>query len=133
MGEMGETVEEEIVPEEVFLTEDDKKVVFQKHEASDISAAELSSCFSKFSLPAADEGFDRVEFVWDAEDKAKERLREWMLAKKQTERVEDLKPSEWFKEKLNEWTKLVSSWKKKQNEFKDPVAKRKAEAAKKKA
>jgi len=45
--------------------------------------------------------------------------------------VEGLEPSEWFKSKFADWTKLLTSWKKAQTEWKDP-AKRKALQQKKK-
>jgi hypothetical protein len=48
-----------------------------------------------------------------------------------TQRVDDLEPGEWFKGRWNNWTKLLSDWKKKQTEWKDP-AKKKALLAKKK-
>merc|ERR1712216_285852 len=128
-----EAVEEEIVAEEVSLTEEDKKVLFIKKNVPDIVPQEVSNSFSKFTLPDGDEGFDRIDFPWGSEEKCKEHLRSWSLAKKLTERVETLKPSEWFKGKWDEWTKTVIAWKKKQQEFKDPVARKKAAAAKKKA
>jgi len=76
-----------------------------------------------------EEGFDRIDFEWMPEDKCKEYLREFVSAKKLTERVEDLQPSEWFTTRWVEWKKLLASWKKKQQEFKNP-AKKKADAAK---
>merc|ERR1711920_667580 len=130
--EKEEEVEEEIVAEEVSLTDEDKKVLFIKRSIPDMVPARVSSSFAKFTIPDTEEGFDRIEFPWQPEDKCKESLREWMLAKKLTERVETLQPGEWFKGKWDEWTKTVSAWKRKQSEFKDPV-RRKAAAAKKKA
>jgi len=132
-AEEADEAEIEVPVEEVSLTEEEKKLTFRKKDAPDLSPKDIALSFSKFTLPAADEGFDEVAFPWQDEEKCKEYLRDWVLAKKLTERVEDLQPSEWFKGKWSEWTKLLSQWRKKQQEFKDPAAKKKAALAKKKA
>merc|ERR1712203_1048270 len=56
--------EDEIVAEEVSLTEDDKKVVFIKRGTPDVLPSDVSAAFMKFALPDAEEGFDRIDFVW---------------------------------------------------------------------
>merc|ERR1712060_649832 len=58
--------EEEIVAEEVSLTDEDRKVRFTKQSIPDLLPAEVSATFSKFSLPDNEEGFDRVEFCWNS-------------------------------------------------------------------
>merc|ERR1712217_757508 len=102
---------EEIVAEEVSLTEEDRQVRFLKRDTPDIQAADVSSSFAKFSLPDSDEGFDQIIYAWQPEDKCKDEMKQWQLNKKMTERVEDLQPGEWFKEKCEEWKKAVSGWK----------------------
>merc|ERR1712039_395595 len=122
-----EEPEEEIVAEEVSLTEEDRQVRFIKRDTPDIQPAEVSSSFAKFSLPDNEEGFDQIVYVWHAEDKSRDEMKQWQLNKKMTERVEDLKPGEWFKGKLDEWKKTVSGWKTTQREFKDPNLEKRAE------
>merc|ERR1712066_14338 len=135
---MGEEVreeepEEEIVAEEVSLTDEDRQVRFIKRDSPDVQPSEVSSAFAKFSLPGSDEGFDQIVYAWQSEDKSKDELKQWQLNKKMTERVEDLKPGDWFKGKWDEWKKAVSGWKNGQREFKDPNLKKRAEERKKKA
>merc|ERR1711972_1042139 len=119
--------------EEVSLTDEDRKVKFIKARVPDILSAEVSSSFAKFSLPDAEEGFDRVEFSWESEEQCKEYFRKWMLDKKRTERVDNLKPGEWFTTQNADFKKALSAWKNKQREWKDPVARKKAAEKKKKA
>merc|ERR1712217_152439 len=113
-----EEPEEEIVAEEVSLTDEDRQLRFIKRQAPDIQPAEVSSAFAKFSLPESDEGFDQIEYMWQPEDKCREEMKQWQLNKKLTERVEDLKPGEWFKGQMDAWKKAVSGWKTTQREFK---------------
>lgn len=120
----------------VELTEEEKKLRFRKKPSPDLSQRALSQSYSLFSLPSKAEGFEAVNFVWHAEAKAQEYLKEWVLNHKLTSRVEELKPSEWFSNKLTEFSKVLTAWRRKQQEFKDPnrarqLAARKAELAKK--
>jgi len=125
-------LEEEVAVQPVSLTEAEKALSFRKKDVPDLSTKEMSLSFTKFSLPSKEEGFDRIDFEWLPEDKSKEYLHEFVTAKKLTERVEDLQPTEWFATRWAEWKKLLTSWKKKQQEFKDPVAKKRAAASKEK-
>jgi len=125
--------EEEVAVQPVSLTDAEKALSFRKKDVPDLSPKEMSLSFAKFSIPSLEEGFDSIEFEWLPEDKSKEYLRDFVKAKKMTERVEDLQPSEWFATRWAEWKKLLMAWKKKQQEFKDPVARKKAAAAKKAA
>jgi len=73
------------------------------------------------------------EYEWLKEAACKEYLQSWVTEKKLTQRVEELKPGEWFRAQWSEWCGLVSAWKKKQSEHRDPnkraqVQKRKREA-----
>merc|ERR1711920_949941 len=126
-----EEPEEEIIAEEVSLTDEDRQVRFIKKLSPDVQPAEVSSSFAKFCLPDNDEGFDQIVYVWQPEEKCRDEMKQWQLNKKMTERVEDLKPGDWFKGKLDEWKKAVSGWKTAQREFKDPNLKKKAEEGKK--
>jgi len=125
--------EEEVAIEPASLTDAEKALSFRKKDVPDLSPKEMSLSFAKFSIPSMEEGFDRIDFEWLPEDKCKEYLRDFVSAKKLTERVEDLQPGEWFATRLSEWKKLLTTWKRKQQEFKDPAARKKAAAAKKAA
>merc|ERR1711933_642378 len=85
-----------------------------------------------FSLPGDDEGIDMVTYAWQPLEQCQTYLAEWIRERKLTQRVEELQPSDWFKEKWSEWQKQLSAWKKAQQEFKDPVLRKKAEALRKK-
>merc|ERR1712176_486000 len=54
-------------PPAAELTEEEKKVYFPKRDHADLIPGALASGLSHFALPAADEGFDKVEYVWDQE------------------------------------------------------------------
>merc|ERR1719409_432307 len=125
----GVPMEEDV---KVELTAEEKKGKYRPSETPDLNPKALAACYTKFSLPTKGEGFDEVKYTWDPASKCDEYLKAWILAKKKTQKVEDLTPGEWFKEEKAKWEKLVQEWRKKQNEWKDPV-KRKAAAAKKAA
>lgn len=109
-------------PPAAELTEEEKKVLFPKRDVCDITASALASGLSQFASPSADEGFDKVDYVWDKEAAAKEYLRSWSADKKITTKIEDLQPSEWFQEKFADWQKSLQNWQLLQQEFKsDPV------------
>mmetsp|Transcript_114697 Transcript_114697/g.370635 ORF Transcript_114697/g.370635 Transcript_114697/m.370635 type:complete len:807 (+) Transcript_114697:76-2496(+) len=110
--------EESVEEPPVELTEEEKKVVFRKRPLPDLVATDLAKSFTKFSLPEAGDGFDDLRFEWQPATACSEYLREWMLKRKVTQRVEDIQPSKWFKDKLGEWQKSVQDWKKKQSEWK---------------
>merc|ERR1712129_374324 len=63
----------------------------------------LNTAFGDFSVPEKSEGFDEVIFDWQAEAGAKKYLKTWVLDRKRISRVENLKPSQWFNDKLKEW------------------------------
>merc|ERR1712060_412732 len=123
-----EEVEEEI---KVELTDEEKQMSFRKRDISDLTPKELSISYSKFTIPKQDEGFDAINFVWHSPEECEKYLNQWMAEKKLYQRVEELQPSEWFKGKWPEWSRVLSSWKKRQQEFKDPSRKARAALAKK--
>merc|ERR1711892_1558711 len=109
-------------PPAAELTEEEKKVYFPKRDHADLTAAALASGLSTFSAPAAEEGFDKVEFVWDQEKAAAEYLRSWVSERKITTKIEDLQPSDWFKDKFADWQKALQNWQLCQKDYKsDPV------------
>jgi len=121
----------------VELTAEEEKLKFLPKATTDLSSKDLAASFTKFSIPQASEGFDKVSFLWENESKSQEYLVSWMQARKLTQRVDDLKPSRWFKGKWSEWTKMLNEWKRLHAELRDPkkreavLKKRRQEKAKK--
>merc|ERR1712039_877337 len=102
--EQKDDAEEE--PPKAELTEEEKKQCFRKPDGlPDISSVLLSDCFSKFTIAEKEEGFDEVEYAWQEESAAKEYIKTWAQERKVTTRIDNLTPSEWFKEKWQHWQK----------------------------
>lgn len=117
-----EPEEEEPEPPVAELSEAEMKDMFPKKEYSDLLPNVLSGAFAQFTVPGEDEGFSEIQYLWDGADAAKEYLGRWVAQRKITLRVEDLEPSEWFKENLANWQKSLQGWQLKQKDFKlDPV------------
>jgi len=136
-----EEAKEETTPEEEGpppeLTEEEKTVTFRKLEASDLLPAELAKSFTEFSLPSKEEGFANVKYVWEGADASAMVLKDYIHEKKTTQRIETLKPGDWFTEEWKKWQKTYQDWKRRQMEWKDPnkkkqiIAKKKEEMEKK--
>lgn len=128
-------MEESMAPPE--LTDEEKKMTCRKLEASDLLASELATHFADFSLPSSEEGFSSVKFDWQNGAECKKILQEYVHEKKMTQRVETLKPGDWFQEEYKKWQKGYQDLKRRQMEWKDPtkkkqlLAKKKEEAEKK--
>jgi len=115
------------------LTEEEKKLTCRPLDATDLLPAELAKAFADFSLPSKDEGFSNVKFVWQAEAACSKILKDYVHEKKTTQRIEGLKPGEWFAEEWKKWQKTYQDWKRKQMEWKDPNKKKQIIAKKKEA
>jgi len=111
------------------LTAEEKAVRFFANPTPDLTSFVLATSFTKFSLPE-DSEFDKVNYTWNKEKEAAAYVKNWILEKKLTTRVEDIVPSAWFKQKSAQWQTAFGQWKNKQNEYKAGVA---AKAAKKAA
>jgi len=48
-------------------------------------------------------------------------MKRWVSERKLSTKIEDLQPSEWFKEKFERWQKDLQAWHVKHMEFKDPA------------
>merc|ERR1719183_3188935 len=106
-------------PPKAELSEEEKKLWFSpKVGNGDIAATLLSKAYGDFSLPEKKEGFDQVKYEWQPEAKSKDYLRKWILETKLTTRIEDLQPSQYFKEKLTAWNAKFQEWQNKQKAFK---------------
>jgi len=128
---------EEEEPEEVeeqpptsTLTDEEKKQRFRSLKVKDLTSKALSMNFVKFSVPAADEGFDEIKCEWiKTPAKAAEHIKTWISDKKLTTRVEDIKPSDWFQQRLRDWQSTISKWNAKTNEYKTSLLKKAQEKA----
>merc|ERR1712187_968829 len=107
-------VEVEETPIVVELTEEEKNTKFIKSGLPDISEKIFAKSYASFSLPAKEEGFDEVQFDWDKEKECSGLLQKFILEQKLLQKVDDLQPGAWFKERCEVWTKSLSEWKKKQ-------------------
>jgi len=105
----------------VELTEDEKKLWFHKKATPDLTERQLAKSFASFSLPQKAEGFDEIRFEWQPDGKCQEYLKDWILKRKQTTKIEDIQPIPWFTEKNAEWQKAVAEWQKKQTEWKQVI------------
>jgi len=128
--------EEETEPPRVELTEEEKKMWFRPAAAgsTDLSSTVLNQSFGSFSIPAKAEGFDEVTFEagWQGAEGSKEYLRNWVLERKRTSRIEDLQPSPWFQEKAKEWAKAFSNYQAKHKAHASSAAQKAKEAEAKK-
>merc|ERR1719284_429863 len=113
------------VQDTLALTEEEEKMCVRKSEVPDLTSSALSRSFASFALPTAEEGFEEIAYEWQPMEQCKALLKEWVSARKLTTRVEDLQPSQWFKNHWQTWQKLNGEWRKLQGDWKDPV-KRKA-------
>jgi len=118
--------DEEVVVE---LTEVEKALKCRQTPMPDITETILAKSYANFSLPSVAEGFDAVTFAWQSEAECATLMKDWIFAKKLTQRVEDLKTGDSFKEAWSAWQKQLAEWRKLASEWKDPN-KRKALLAK---
>lgn len=111
--------------EAVELTEDEKKLWHRRRATPDITKAEFLPALSNFSLPTEAEGFDSVDYPWQPADRCADLLKEYVLDKKLTERIDSLRPGEWFRQEWKRWTKLLQEWRALHTQWRNPT-KRKA-------
>ncbi|CAK9048855.1 Heterogeneous nuclear ribonucleoprotein U (hnRNP U) (Scaffold-attachment factor A) (SAF-A), partial [Durusdinium trenchii] len=106
-------------PPAVELTEEEEKQFFPtKGYLSDLAPSVLAKAFASFMVPEKSEGFDEVKYEWQDAAKSKEYLRKWVLETKLTTRIEELQPSQDFKDKLAAFQKSFSELLTKQKAFK---------------
>lgn len=107
--------------------------MFKKSQGGvpDLTEAVVNKFFSKFSVPAKEEGFDTLKYDWQNASDSQEYLKKWFLERKRTAKIEDLLPGEWFKEKLGEWLKTYASWQTKHKQYGNSAAKKAKDAERK--
>merc|ERR1712151_501819 len=119
--------ESDAEPEKAELTEEESKMWFAKGALSDLSTTVLEKHFGEFSIPSKSEGFDEIKYEWQKEKPSKEYLRNWVLERKRTSRIDSLQPSQWFNEQQAEFTKKIAEWQAKQKTAKAAPKKKKAD------
>jgi len=115
--------EEEEEPPVVELTEEEKAMNFPKSAHADLTPAVLRSSYAKFTTPQDDEGFDDISYEWEDAAKSAAYLQNWVLNKKLTTRIDDIKPGQFFKDKAVEFEKAYKEWQTKQKATKKPAKK----------
>jgi len=114
-------------PPKAELTPEEQQLNFRPSEVKDLTPAVLSASFSKFTLPEKSEGFDAVKYEWAKGAKCTEYFKDWILERKVTTRVEDIKASPWFTQQLKEWQRVLGQWRAKQTEHRTQEIKKAAE------
>eukprot|EP00929_Paragymnodinium_shiwhaense_P033802 TRINITY_DN18499_c0_g1_i1.p1 TRINITY_DN18499_c0_g1~~TRINITY_DN18499_c0_g1_i1.p1 ORF type:complete len:905 (-),score=228.58 TRINITY_DN18499_c0_g1_i1:186-2900(-) len=114
-------------PPKVSLTSDENRTWFIKSTIPDLAPFVLATSFTRFTAPEKDEGWDEVRYEWYKGQKASEHIKKWILERKLTIRVEDLKPSEWFHAQSMRWQKMLLDWHSRQGAWKQKVLKDVAE------
>lgn len=132
--EMDDDTEE---PPKAELTDEEKKQWFRTSPTPDLTDYALNTSFAKFSLPQKSEGFEEVRYEWTRGSKAEDFVKKWILERKLTTRVEDLKPSPSFHQKYADWQRAYQLWTSRQLQYKSvleqKLASAKAKEAKKQA
>merc|ERR1712039_137085 len=81
------------------LDAEEKATKFLKRRP-DITFFDRDSHFDKFSVPEKAEGFDELRFSWADAKKSKEYLKNHIIELKISSRVQGLKPTPWFRERV---------------------------------
>jgi len=115
--EVADPMDAETEPPVAELTDEEKKVTFTAKNLKDLTPQVLSASFSKFTTPEMDEGFDDIQYEWQKAAGAKDYLKNWVLEKKLTTRIEDLRPGKEFSDKMVEFAKLCKEWQDKLKAF----------------
>mmetsp|Transcript_43048 Transcript_43048/g.77141 ORF Transcript_43048/g.77141 Transcript_43048/m.77141 type:complete len:822 (-) Transcript_43048:111-2576(-) len=117
-------------PPKVELTEEEENLSFlPKGPVPDLAPSILSKAFANFTIPEKEEGFDEIKFIWQKEPASKEYLRKWVLETKLTTRIEDLQPSQDFKDKFAAWQKSYSELQGKQKAWRAAGSKKSKEGS----
>lgn len=99
---------------EVVLSAEEEQKWFAPPAQPDLTPQVLEKCFTQFSLPEQEEGFDSIMFEWQSKDASTEYLTKWILEKKRTSRIDDITPGEWFKTTMPDFMKTILEWEDKQ-------------------
>eukprot|EP00929_Paragymnodinium_shiwhaense_P027282 TRINITY_DN1604_c0_g1_i1.p1 TRINITY_DN1604_c0_g1~~TRINITY_DN1604_c0_g1_i1.p1 ORF type:complete len:844 (-),score=365.10 TRINITY_DN1604_c0_g1_i1:100-2631(-) len=120
--------EMEVEPPTVELTAEEKKVKFYKDKIPDLAPLAMSTSFSSFTMPTKDEGFAEIRYAWTKQaPQCDAYLKKWIIERKVTTRVEDIKPSSWFNEQHGRWNKEFKEWQQKVTQYKNMLSKKEQE------
>lgn len=115
--------EKEEEPPKAELTEEEKAINFLPKKVPDLAPSVLSTSYAKFTTPQAEEGFDDIRYEWEKAGKADAYLRDWVMNKKLTTKIDTIRPGQFFKDKLAQFEKESKTWQEKQKTAKKPVRK----------
>merc|ERR1712039_632038 len=110
MGEPVLSEVEETSPPTAELDEEEKKSSYVKATTTDLTSYVFAKSFARFCVPEKSEGFDEIKFNWTKDAKCKEHVKNYILAKKASTLIEDLKPSAWFSKKNQQFESSVEQW-----------------------
>merc|ERR1712151_438926 len=99
----------------------------------DLAENIFNTFFQNFSVPSKEEGFDAIRYEWSKDADCETYVKEYVLAKKQTTRVENIAPSQFFHTRKLQWDKAYKEYQAKQNAWKAALAKKEADKKKKEA
>eukprot|EP00928_Gymnodinium_smaydae_P007295 TRINITY_DN12642_c0_g1_i1.p1 TRINITY_DN12642_c0_g1~~TRINITY_DN12642_c0_g1_i1.p1 ORF type:complete len:849 (-),score=205.53 TRINITY_DN12642_c0_g1_i1:276-2822(-) len=101
----------------VLSAEEEASAWYKKSRLPDLKEHVVDKHFVDFSLPQKSDGFEEVRFPWENAAACKARMEKFVTHKKLTARIDDLKPSSWFSDKMAAWQKALHSWQMKATEF----------------
>jgi len=111
-------------PPKVELSDEEKKMKFRAVKVPDMMPVVLALHFTKFEMPTAAEGFADIKYEFGDATKAKEYMKNWILDRKITTRVEDLLPGDYVPAKLKEFVGSNKLWNQQLNEYKASLVKK---------
>merc|ERR1712217_897476 len=114
-------------PPKYQLTDDDKRIKFRTTSTPDLAENIFNMSFQSFSVPSKEEGFDAIRYEWSKDGDCEAYVKEYVLAKKQTTRVENITPSQFFFTRKQQWEKAYKDYQAKQNAWKAALAKKEAD------
>ncbi|MCS5643246.1 MAG: hypothetical protein NZ807_08315 [Dehalococcoidia bacterium] len=96
---------------------------FQKPSVFDQNPHVRSANFTNFTLPTTAEGFNTLVYMWQNKEQSIKCVEQWMNARKIPTRIENIAPSEWFRQEWAKWQTQLFQWHQTLNEFKNPAPK----------
>merc|ERR1712048_1043915 len=118
-------------PPKYQVTDEDKRIKFRTTSTRDLAEQVFNTSFQSFSVPSKDEGFDAIRYEWGKEAECEAYVKEYVLAKKQTTRVENIAPSQFFFTRKAQWEKAYKEYQGKLTAWKAALAKKEADKKKK--
>jgi len=100
------------------LTAEEQKQWSRLDSIADMDPTTLVESYLDFTLPMQEEGFDEIQYEWlDSAETVEQYLEAWKRKFKSSVRIENLEPSDWFKERVKMWTVNCMIWKRKAEEY----------------